>query len=86
MKIREIVIEERIKGKIFDKHSIENKEIQEIMLSNPFILKSKEQRYMAIGYYQRYITVIFEMLENVAFIITAYPSSEAQIRLWKRKR
>lgn len=86
MKITGILIEDHIKEKIFDKHSIDAEEIQQIMLSNPFILKSKEERYMAIGYYKRYITVIFEMLQNIAFIITAYPSSEAQTRLWKRKR
>lgn len=86
MKITGILIEDRIKEKIFDKHTIDAEEIKQIMLSNPCILKSKKQRYMAIGYYKRYVTVIFEMLWQVAFIITAYPSSEAQIRLWKRKR
>lgn len=86
MKIPEIFIEERIKEKIFDKHNIQAKEIRGVMLSNPLVLKSKEQRYMAIGFYQRYITVIFEMIENRAFIITAYASSETQVRLWKRKR
>ena len=86
MKILGILIEERIKEKIFDKHAIDAEEIEQIMLSNPFILKSKEQRYMAIGYYKRYITIIFEMIQNSAFIITAYPSSEAQKALWKRKK
>ena len=86
MKITGILIEDKIKEKILDKHNIDAAEINEIMLSNPLMLKSKKQQYMAIGYYQRYITVIFEMLQWTAFIITAYPSSEAQIRLWKRKK
>lgn len=41
---------------------------------------------MAIGYYQRYLTIIFEIYNNIAFIITAYPSSESQIKLYKKKK
>ena len=86
MNITSVVIEERIKAKIFDKHTIDTEEIEQVIRGNPFVLKTKEQRYMAIGFYQRYITVIFEMVGSSAFIITAYPSSEAQIKLWKRKK
>lgn len=41
---------------------------------------------MAVGHYQRYLTIIFEMYKNQAFIITAYPSSEVQIKLYKKKK
>ena len=57
-----------------------------VRLNKPFILKTRSNRYMAIGYYQRFVTIIFEMVKNTAFIITAYPSSEAQKRLHKDKK
>ncbi len=41
---------------------------------------------MAIGHYTGFITIIFEMVNSTAFIVTAYPSSDAQIRLYKLKR
>jgi len=38
---------------------------------------------MAIGKSQRTITIIFELAKTTAFIITAYPSSESQRKLYK---
>lgn len=75
-----------IKEKILDKHNVEAAEIKQVIFSNPLILKSGKNRYMAIGYHQIYLTVIFEIDNNIAFIVTAYPSSEAQIKLYKKKK
>ena len=86
MRITSILIEGKIKEKILDKHNIEATEIKQIIFSNPLILKSRKDRYITIGYYQRYLTIVFEIYDNIAFIITAYPSSEAQIKLYKKKR
>ncbi|MEK6903015.1 MAG: hypothetical protein AABW64_00015 [Nanoarchaeota archaeon] len=86
MKITDILIEDAIKEKILIKHNVHATELKEVLLNNPYILKAKENRYMAIGYGQRWITIIFEMLQNTAFIITAYPSSDAQIKLYKLKK
>jgi len=86
VKIINVLIEDRIKEKILNKHNIKALEIKEVILNKPFILKTRSNRYMAIGYYQRFVTIIFEMVKNTAFIITAYPSSEAQKRLHKDKK
>ncbi len=79
MRITDVLIEDRIKEKVFNIHSITALEIKHIMLSNPYVLKARENRYMAIGYYQKFITIIFEMMGTIAFIITAYLSSSAQM-------
>ncbi len=81
-----IVIEDKVKEKILTKHNVKAKEIKEVLLSNPLVLRAKYQRYIAIGKSERYLTIIFESKKDVTNIITAYPSSEAQIRLHKRKR
>jgi len=41
---------------------------------------------MAIGFDQKFITIIFEMMKDTASIITAYSSSDAQRKLYKRKK
>ena len=86
MNITNILIEDNIKEKIFNKHNVEATEIKQVIFTNPLILKVRKNRYMAIWYYQRHLTIIFEIYNNIAFIITAYPSSEAQVKLYKKKK
>ena len=86
MRITNILIEDNIKEKILSKHNVEASEIKQVIFSNPLILKVSKNRYMAIGYHQRYLTIIFEIYNNIAFIITAYLSSEAQVKLYKKKK
>ena len=86
MKIINILIEDNIKEKILDKHNVEAAEIKQVIFSNPLILKSGKNRYVAIGYHQRYLTIIFEINNSIAFIFTAYPSSDAQVKLYKNKK
>ena len=86
MRFYNIIIEDKVKEKILTKHNIEAEEIKQVLLSKPLVLKAKYQRYIAIGKSERYLTVIFDLKKDVANIITAYPSSEAQIRLYKRKK
>lgn len=86
MKISKIIIEDKIKEKILYKHNIRASDIKEILLNNPYVFKAKYERYMAIGFSQKYITIIFEMINSNALIITAYPSSETQRKLYKHKR
>lgn len=89
MKISKILIEDKIKEKILFKHNVNALEIKEVLSNNPYILKTRESRYIAIGaidYYQKYITIIFEIIKDTLFIITAYPSSENQRKLYKLKR
>tara|TARA_Y100000310_G_scaffold342400_1_gene445514 strand:+ start:265 stop:534 length:270 start_codon:yes stop_codon:yes gene_type:complete len=86
MKISDVLIEDKIKEKILNKHNLRASEIKNTLLNSPYILKSGKNRYMAIGISKRIITIIFEIHNNIAFIITAYPSSEAQRKLYKLKR
>ena len=86
MKISKILIEEHIKEKILYKHHIRATEIKNALLNNPLILRTREGRYLAIGNDQRIITIIFELVKDTAFIVIAYPSSDVQRKLYKRKR
>ena len=61
MKISKVVIEDEVKEKILDKHNIRASEIKEILLNNPYVLKARKGRYMAIGYSNKYLTIIFEL-------------------------
>ena len=83
MKISDILIEDKIKEKVLYKHNIRSSEIKDTLLNNPLVLKTKNNRFMAIGKSQRTITIIFELAKTTAFIITAYPSSESQRKLYK---
>ena len=86
MKISGILIEDRIKEKILYKHNVHAFEIKEILFDNPYILKIRDSRYMAIGKNDKFLTIIFEVENRLAFILTAYPSSDAQRKLFKSKR
>ena len=83
---RKEYIEDRVKEKILDKHNVTAFEIKNVLLNKPLVLKTKLDRYLAVGFHYRYITVAFEYKTKTANIITAYPSSEWQIKLYKQKR
>ena len=86
MLIRNVLIEDKVKEKITEKHGVQATEIKNIMLNSPLVLKTRLNRFMAIGHFQRYLTVIFEYNKGTANIITAYPSSEAQTKLYKKRK
>jgi len=88
MKIKKILIEDKIKEKILYTHNVKAYEIKEVLINSPLILKTRDERYIAIGHGQnaKFITIIFELIKDTAFIITAYPSSDSQRKLYKRKR
>ena len=86
MRFDNIIIENRIKEKILSKHKVRADEVKEVLLNKPLFLKTKLNRYIAIGHCQRYITIVFEFKKKTASIITAYPSSNSQIKLYKKKR
>ena len=85
MLIREIHLKKAVDGKI-EEHGITKNELGDILLrGEPKYLRARSGRYMAIGQAQRFITIIFEYADGIATIVTAYPSSEAQIKLYHRK-
>tara|TARA_Y100000034_G_C6659423_1_gene289028 strand:- start:328 stop:579 length:252 start_codon:yes stop_codon:yes gene_type:complete len=82
-----VIIEDWVKEKILDNHNVGYSEVKETFLNNPYFFKAKGGRYMAIGLCNRYITVIFDYEEdNSVFVITVYPSSDDQRKLYKRKK
>ena len=86
MFVENVIIEDRIKEKILEKHNVKAYEIENALLGNPIVLKTKEDRYLAIGFHHRYLTIVFEYRKKTANIITAYPSSEWQVKLFKGKK
>ena len=86
MRIHQIRISERIAEKIQAEHGVFPDEAEEILFSNPIVRRAKDGRYMAIGLIDRYLTVIFEFERGTAEIVTAYPCSDWQVRLYKRSK
>ncbi len=88
MIIKAVKISLKTKIKIYDKHRITMEEMQNTLLKNkPYFSKTRLGRYVALGKWNRYLTIIFEYNKKhkEAEIITAYPSSRWQIKLYKRK-
>lgn len=86
MKITTVELSPQTVYKIHNKHGIQIKEIKNVLLGEHYVSKTKYGRYVAIGKYARFITVVFNCEQGIAEIITAYPSSEWQIRLYKTKK
>ena len=87
MKIQKILIELKIEEKINKKHGIYRNEIEDALFEGkPIFYKSKENKYFAVGHKGRYITIVFLYQKKNAVVVTAYPSSEWQIKLYKRKK
>ncbi len=85
MRIREIHLKKAVEGKI-EEHGVTKNELKDtFQLGEPKYAKARNGRYMAIGRAQRFITIIFEYADGIVTIVTAYPSSEWQIKLYHRK-
>ena len=81
-----VIIEDRVKGKILEKHNVTAEEIKNVLLRDPLVLKTKKKRYLAVGFDYRYLTIVFGYARKTANIVTAYPSSEWQKKLYKSKK
>ena len=85
MKIRKVLIEDLAQEKILQ-HGLRREDVENgIFFGKPKFSKDKYGRYLAITNYNRYITVVFEYVNSDANVITAYPSSDWQIKKYKRK-
>ncbi len=87
MKIRQVVISEEAEDKILE-HGVAFSAVESVFYDDPLFVKAKYGRYMAIGLDEasNWLTVIFEYRKGCAEIVTAYPSSEWQVKLYKRKK
>lgn len=86
MRILSVGIQKEVVFKIYKKHGIKFTEVKTVLLNNSYVAKTKQGRYIAIGKSQRFVTVIFGCVDGCAEIVTAYPSADWQVRLYKSKR
>lgn len=85
MRIRKIKITLDVQEKIFKKHNLRREEIEGVFFDEPLYFHTKDKRYMAIGFIDKYVTVVF-YYEGDAVVITAYESSKWQRNLYNVKR
>ena len=88
MRIEAVRIKKQTKEKIETKHSITLDEIEKVLLDDKPKFRKVKDCYMVLGIYDRYLTVFFNYNEKLkeAEIITAYPSSKWQIKLYKKMK
>lgn len=86
MIIKDVAIDKEVKVKVYTKHNVRFNEIKEVLLNNPLLRKTKDGRYIAINNVGKHLTVIFSCIDGIADIVTAYPSSDWQIKLFKRRQ
>ena len=86
MLIENVIIEDKVKEKILEKHNVTADEIKKILSGKVLVLKTHSKRYIAIGFGYRYLAIVFEYNNKIANIITAYPASKWQIKLYKNKK
>ena len=85
MKLVKVLIEELAQKKIL-RHGLQREEVENgVHFGNPKFSKDRHGRYLAITHFNSYITVVFEYINFNAYVITAYPSSDWQIKKYKRK-
>ena len=86
MKIKKILVDTDTQEKILYKHGIKREELENALLEGkPKFIKIRDNLYMAITHYNKYITAIFEYEQQTATIKTAYKSSDWQINKHKKK-
>lgn len=88
MKIKAIKIEPEVALKIFEKHTVAQEEIYEILKNDrPIFRKVGGDQYLAMGLSKtRYITIFFKYNSETkeADITTAYPSDKKQIKSYRK--
>ena len=85
MKLHSITIEPEIEEKILRKHRITQEELKHALEEGKpkfFVIRSSV--YMAITHLYRYLTVIFDYDGRNGKILTAYESSDWQIRRYNK--
>lgn len=87
MRIYDVFISRRIADKIWEVHGVLADEAIDLLYTDPIIRRAHKGRYMAVGVESKgYLTVIFEIEQGIAEVVTAYPSSNWQIKLFKKSK
>jgi len=85
--IHDVFIGRRIADKIWEEHGVSADEAIDLLYGDPMIRRARKGRYMAVGLViGGYLTVVFEYQRGMAEIVTAYPSSDWQVRLFKKSK
>ena len=86
MKIQKFIVEAEIEEKILTKHGIKREEFDNALeYGNQRTFRLKDNIYMAVTHYIRYITVIFDYEPPNAKVRTAYPSGRDEISKYNKK-
>ncbi len=86
MHVLKVLVELGAEEKIFKKHGVSREEIENALLAGrPLFFKTRGRRYLAITCHLRHLTIVFSYSNGYARVITAYPSSCWQARLYGRK-
>ena len=86
MKIQKFIVEAEIEEKILTKHGINREEFDNSLENgNRRTFRLKDNIYMAVTHYIRYITVIFDYEPPNAKVRTAYPSGMDEINRYNKK-
>ena len=81
MYLKDVDLEEAVDEKVFRKHGISREEIEKaLLLDEPKHFRTRAGRYLAIGLTERYVSTIYENHNGIAVVITAYHSSQWQIK------
>ncbi|MBS3151016.1 hypothetical protein J4443_01380 [Candidatus Woesearchaeota archaeon] len=88
MIVESIRLRRKIKEKIETKHSITLIEIEKVLLENNPKFRKAKDCFIGMGLWKRHLTIFFNYNAKVkeAGIITAYPSSKWQIKLYKQMK
>ena len=87
MRIHDVFISRGVADKIWEEHGVSADEAVDLLYGDPMIRRAREGRYMAVGLaVGGHLTVIFEYRRGTAEIVTAYPSSDWQVRLFRRSK
>lgn len=89
MLIRRVTISIDVKNKIYEKHNVTAKEVEDIFYNNkPIFRRVSGDQYLAIGIWNRYITAYFRYDDKTkeAKITTAYLSSKKEIGFYKKNK
>ena len=86
MHLEDVYVEEAAEEKILRKHGVAREEIETaLMADEPKHFRTRGGRYMGIGFGERFISVVYENRNSIAIVVTAYPSSRWQVKMYKRK-
>jgi hypothetical protein len=87
LRIHDVFISRNIADKIWEEHGVSAEEPLDLLHGDPMIRRARGGRYLAVDLASAgYLTVIFEYQRGTAEIVTAYPSSNWQVKLFKMSK